>query len=51
MCMEIVAMAGVVVSAIGIGLGWYTHHQVDKKKEKEKQEAEYSIERNLAGLP
>jgi uncharacterized protein HemX len=53
MCMETLAMAGVALSAIGIGLGWYSHHQnrMDKKKEKKKQEAEYSIGRNDAGLP
>jgi uncharacterized protein HemX len=53
MCLETVAMVGVVVSAIGLGLGWYMHHQnrLDKKKEEQKQRAEYSIGRNVAGLP
>jgi hypothetical protein len=50
---ETLAVAGVVVSAIGIGLAWYKHHldKGDRKKEKEKQEADYSIGQNVAGLP
>ena len=52
MCLETVTIAGVVVSALGLGLGWYIHHEgkMNKKREKEKQEAEYSIGRNLAGI-
>ena len=52
MCLETVAMAGVAVSAIGLGLGLYIHHEdkMDKKKGKEKEQAEYSIGRNVAGL-
>jgi hypothetical protein len=48
--MEIVLIAGVVVSGVGAGLGWFIHHQnrVDKKKEKEKQEADRSIGVNVA---
>lgn len=44
MCLETVATAGVAVSAIGLGLGLYIHHE-DKMDKKEK---EYSIGRNVA---
>jgi hypothetical protein len=38
---EILAMAGVAVSAIGIGLTWYIQYQdkADRKKEKEEYSA------------
>ena len=52
MCFETVALAGVAVSAVGLGLGSYIHYKdkMDKKREKERQQAEYSIRRKVAGL-
>jgi hypothetical protein len=42
MFIEILMMDGIAVSAIGVSLGWYAHHQnrLDKKKKEEEQKAD-----------